>query len=60
MKRDAPMLKYFGAGQVRQVKDKKRPYLFDMTYLQNTNFIHLFYPLQPDIGNIRETFFIIR
>lgn len=26
-------------------------------YLQNTNFIHLFSPLQPDIGNIRETFF---
>lgn len=27
-------------------------------YLQNTNFIHLFSPLQPNIGNIRETFFI--
>ena len=27
-------------------------------YLQNTNFIPLFSPLQPNIGNVRETFFI--
>ena len=40
-----------------QSKDKKKRYLFDMIYLQNTNFIHLFSPLQPDTGNIRETFF---
>lgn len=26
-------------------------------YLQNTNFIHLFSPNQPNTGNIRETFF---